>query len=225
MFTANPNRRSRRRLMAPVAVVLLACGLLVGTVGGAGAAPPPWAGPPFGGADPDPAIGVCCAWNADIADGITYSVAGAPSEDLEGAIEAGVEAWDTAIGGLTLTRDDASPEVTIQFKPSGGNVQGSARRSFDGAGFITSVAIKISAKSFGEANDLATIQQIVTHEFGHALGAGHANTGGFMMSPSLSSGSTVITACDVAAVAAAQHWYVVEGDTDPHSPHDSSVPC
>ena len=218
----------RRRVGAGLVGLMLALGVLGWTGAPAGAKRPP---PPSSAPD----IAVCCAWDTKITDGITYSIVGTTDTSLLNAIDRGVQAWVSGQGSvvvgqsrsLQLTRVDPNQgaEVTISFKPSGGNVQGSTRRSADGAGFIDSVSIRISAKAFGAPNTPAEVQQITTHEFGHALGADHANAPGFMMSPTLTGGSTTITACDARAVETAENWYLNTSSSTPAAPLESSVAC
>ena len=218
----------RRRVGAGLVGLVLGLAVL-GSAGAPAVAKPP-APPPT-----TAAIAVCCAWNANITDGITYSISGTTDSTLFNSIDAGVQAWINGQGSvvtgqsrqLQLTRVDPGQgaEVAISFRPSGGNVQGSTRRGFDSSGFISSATIRISAKAFGTPNTPAAVQQITTHEFGHALGADHANTTGFMMSPSLSGGSTTITSCDANAVETADNWYLNTSSSTPAAPPASSVAC
>jgi hypothetical protein len=57
------------------------------------------------------------------------------------------------------------------------------------------------------------------------LGADHANTTGFMMSPTLTGGSTTITACDAGAVETAENWYLNTASSAPAAPPAPSVTC
>lgn len=224
----------RRRVGAGLVGLVFGLGLL-GSAGAPAIAKPP-APPPT-----TAALAVCCAWDTKIVDGITYSISGTTDTTLLAAMDHGVQAWinnavapngqgSVVVGQnrqLQLTRVDPGQgaEVTISFRPSGGNVQGSTRRGFDSSGFISSVSIRISAKAFGAPNTAAAVQQITTHEFGHALGSDHANTGGFMMSPALSGGSPTITSCDAAAVETAENWFLNTTSSTPAAPPEPSVTC
>jgi Matrixin len=169
-------------------------------------------------------IDVCCAWNTKITDGITYSIS-APTTDITNNIAAAIEEWEAAVPGLTLNPVATRGEVTVKYKRGGGQVQGMAKRSFDRAGFVTSVSINASGSAFGDPNEPAIVAQIVKHEFGHALGANHADGDSTLMSPTVSGGSTTITKCDADAVEAAEHWFLVDQDSTPHQPHAASVFC
>jgi hypothetical protein len=224
----------RRRVSASLVGLVLGLGVL-GSAGAPAVAKPP--APPA----TTTTIAVCCAWDTKILEGITYSISGTTNATLLGAMDHGVQAWinnavapngqGSVVVGTTrqlhLIRvaPGQGAEVTITFKPSGGTVQGSTRRGFDSSGFISSVSIRISAKAFGTPNTAAAVQQITTHEFGHALGADHASTGGFMMSPTLASGSPTITSCDASAVETAENWYLNTTSSTPTAPPASSVTC
>lgn len=204
------------RLEMGMIVRRLGVALFAGAVALASAAAPV-------GAQPATKIDVCCAWNNKIADGITYSVS-APTAEIADAVAAAIEQWELAVPGMVLNRvSGKGAEVTVKYKRGGGQVQGQARRSFDGAGFITLVSINISGSAFGNPNEPAIVAQIVKHEFGHALGANHADGDGRLMSPTVSAGSPTITQCDEDAVVAAQHWFLV--DPPQHRPHVTSVAC
>lgn len=176
------------------------------------------------GAAPATKIDVCCAWNTKITDGVTYSIS-APSTDIANNVAAAIEEWETALPGLRLNQVAGRGEVTVKYKRGGGQVQGMAKRSFDRAGFITSVSINVSGSAFGNPNEPEIIGQIVKHEFGHALGANHADGDGVLMSPTVSGGSPTITACDAQAVEEAEHWFLVDHVSTPHQPHVTSVSC
>jgi hypothetical protein len=173
-------------------------------------------------ADAATEIDVCCAWNLKLSDGeLTYKISGASGATLA-LMEAAVEDWDTATD-ITLTpvtgREKA--DIEIKFKKGGGAIQGQALRKFDAGGFINSVTINVSGMAFGGPSE---VHQITMHEVGHALGAGHANGDGVLMSPTVSGGVDAITACDVDAVRAAQKWWV-DHALVPAAPSATSVAC
>lgn len=167
---------------------------------------------------------VQAAWNSQLSDGeLTYKVS-APDSATQTAIQSATEDWDTNLP-LSLSPTTAkTPNISIKFKKGGGQIQGLARYSFTN-GFISHVDISISGQAFGSQNSLDIIKQITRHEVGHALGLGHADFSGDLMSPSLSNGWPFITQCDIDGVFAAQHWKLVDGSSVAHPPHVSSVSC
>lgn len=176
-------------------------------------------------ASPD-SIAICCAWNSNLDDGdLTYKISGGDT-DVQEIVRIAVEEWEAAVVGLTLTEvtGRTKPNVDIKFKRGGGMVQGQALRSFDNQGFVTAVKINISGKAFGDPNEEDTVAQIGKHEFGHALGLGHADFAGDLMSTSVSAGTGDISDCDVDGVLEANHWKLVDATT-PHAPHVTSLSC
>lgn len=176
-------------------------------------------------ADTATKIDLCCAWGTGILDGITYKVSASDAATRVG-VSAAIQNWDQgSTAGLTLTEvfGKTPAEVSIKYKPGGGNIQGLARRTFDASGFIKGASISVSGKAFGVDNPEAVRDQIVMHEFGHALGLNHADGDGVLMSTTVTAGSQSITTCDRSAVLAADDWFF-DGGTTPQQPAASS-PC
>ncbi len=186
-------------------------------------------------AQPD-SIAICCAWNASLNDSnsngvpdLAYSIAGGATTD-QNTVNAAVQDWAAqtynghSLELIPVSASTKTANVTITLKSGGGVIAGSTKWRFDGNGFITSVTIQISLKSFGSPNDQATIGEIAKHEFGHALGLNHADFSTDLMSPVLN-GVTAISACDVNGVVVAQAWKFVSNSTTPAAPSASSVTC
>lgn len=173
------------------------------------------------------ALDVCCAWNATLDDGLSYSISGGSQADRD-TVAAAVEAWETAVGGglvLNPVAAGTGEDIKITLKKGGGVIAGLAKRNFDRSGFMKSATISVSLKAFGAANDQAIIGEVTRHEVGHALGLGHADEAcDDLMNPTVG-GNSAISSADVAGVKAAQHWKLVDGGTAPHKPHVPTVGC
>jgi hypothetical protein len=206
-----------KRLLFFVAAVSLVCG-------------PQLLGAVPAGANPD-SLAVCCAWDAALAtNNLNYTITGGDAT-AQSEVSNAVQAWVTALSGqtkdpFTMTRVfTRTADIDIRFKEGGGQVQGDTFRSFDRSGFIDHVRILISGKAFGTPNNAALIDQIAKHESGHALGLGHADFNGDLMSTTLSGGSDTISSCDVNGVLTAEHWRFVDGSSTPAPPSATSVSC
>jgi hypothetical protein len=170
-------------------------------------------------------LNICCAWNEALVDGdLTYKISGGDAA-ARAVVRGAVEDWDVALVlSLTEVVGKTKANITIQFKTGGGRIAGMALRHFDGEGFISSGKITISGSAFGSSNNTETVAQISRHEVGHLLGLGHSNSFGDLMDPVIGPVDQ-ISACDVAGVFEASHWYLVDGAASLHSPHVSVISC
>ena len=178
-------------------------------------------------ADAGNSISICCAWNDKLSDGIlTYKISGG-DDAAKNAVRNAIEEWDTTLTGIQLDEitGKTKADVEVHFKQGGGMIAGQALRKFDANGFITSVRIQISGSAFGTENNVAIVEQIAKHEFGHALGIGHANFDPDLMSTTVQSGTGTISTCDINSVIAANHWKLVDPEIGLHAPHVNHVHC
>jgi predicted Zn-dependent protease len=175
-------------------------------------------------------IDVCCAWSSDaLADGVlTYKISGGSATFQERAA-LGVENWEV-FGDLTFEPvfGNTKADITIKITNGGGPfVAGQTGLKFRldhaaSAFFIKAASITVfGARSDADGDD---IEEITAHEFGHALGVGHANEAGFLMSTSLEEiPAPNPTACDIDAVEAANEWYFE--NLPPAPPSVEQVEC
>ena len=210
-----PERSSPRRRTPVLRVVLVLTALV-------------WTQFPFGGARAEggQALALCCAWGKTMEDGnLTYSVAsGDPATDE--VIRGGVREWDDALAALSLTELPAGSKVDVEitFVEDVGRTEGQAVTSFTQRGLIRQVDVEIKGgRAPGNSGGLI---QIAKHEFGHALGLGHANYDGNLMSEAVSPQPSPIPACAVQGVVEANRWKMVEPQARrPQRPQVSEVPC
>ena len=180
------------------------------------------------------AIDVCCAWNSALNNGdLTYKIQGG-TPTVQIAARDGVEEWDGITANLktlTLTEvfGNTKADITIRLKKGGSPfTAGQTNRKLQrlgAAGFKFFVMKGASISIFGaSAGNEADVEKTSAHEVGHALGAGHANAAGYLMSPSLAQfNSSTPTQCDIDAVVAAQNWYFSNARLQP--PNVDHVAC
>jgi hypothetical protein len=187
-----------------------------------------WTQFPLGGgarAEDGQGIELCCAWGRTLADGaLTYSVtAGDPA--TAAVIRAAVHEWDDVLSVSFLEVAAGDPaDVTVSFSEYPGRTEGQAVTSFTQRGLIRRVEITIKGGRAPENS--GGIIQIAKHEFGHALGLGHANFDGTLMSAAVSPEPTPIPACAINGVIEANGWKLGDSPSNrPHAPEVSEVPC
>ena len=90
---------------------------------------------------------------------------------------------------------------------------------FDTAGSIDHVEISISKKSNGRTLDPSLLDHITKHEFGHALGLGHAHFPHSIMYPDVDETLTEISACELDSVVYANHLNSNEDDKEKDNFH------
>ncbi|MGB0028487.1 MAG: matrixin family metalloprotease [Nitrososphaeraceae archaeon] len=174
-------------------------------------------------------IQICCGWGANkiSGEGVTYRIIGGNAM-TEQAVHSAIDDWTRNIEGLRfneLDSSDTNADITLKFNSkfsqdgSVGHMKlankgislkaiapGATRINYNlQNGMITDAVTTISKSIFGDKLDFGTTEQIAKHELGHALGLGHANFNGDLMSPTLNDESTSISKCDIDAVLDANH--------------------
>jgi Matrixin len=184
-------------------------------------------------------IQICCAWNDRLADGIlTYKIKGGNSASQQ-AINKAIEEWNSKITTIKLesTDDNTSADIDIKISSKASQVThdvtsitsghaiadrkniklvqpGEAVISFDASGLITHVDMSISTRALGNSFNTAKLESIAKHELGHALGIGHTDFVGELMSPILTSRTnTSVSECDVNGIAEANQWKLKAEDS------------
>ena len=189
-----------------------------------------WTQFPFGSGDASAEGGrelaLCCAWGRSLDDGnLTYSVTSPDSPSTQ-VIRNAIKDWDSELAALTLSEvGPAGPaDVTIRFTPAEGRTEGQAVTSFTKRGLISKVEITIRG-ALAPANS-GGLGQIAKHEFGHALGLGHTNHEGNLMSPAVSPDPQPVPPCVIQGVIEANRWKMMDPVAKrPIPPRVSQVPC
>ena len=187
-----------------------------------------WTQFPLGGgarAEGGQTLELCCAWGRTLDDGaLTFSVAAADAATAD-VIRAAVRDWDDV---LSVSFNEVAPgqgaDVTMDFTERPGRTEGQAVTSFTQRGLIRRVEITIKGGRAPENS--GGILQIAKHEFGHALGLGHANHDGTLMSEAVSPEPAPIPACAIRGVTEANRWKMVDPESKrPHPPRTATVDC
>ena len=173
-------------------------------------------------------IQICCAWGEKLADGsLTYKISGSDS-DIVQAVRTAIEDWDYKIIGLELdeiNKKKKEADIEVSFEKDGEEIAGQTVNNFNGFGLIDNVEMTISKNAFGRDFDTKTIEQIAKHEMGHALGLGHANFGGNLMTELVNDGTGTIDECEIKSVYEANQWKLKDGSDSAYAPSKYDVEC
>jgi len=198
-----------------------------------------WAGAPARAEGDGRAVAICCAWGNRLSDGVlTYSVSGDDATALS-IVRSAIQAWDEALPELSLTevspggkKRSAKPDISIVYGP--GTADGGETPHATGAQGLTTtylnsrrmvLRVEIGIDGGAAPVNAGAIEQIAKHEVGHALGLGHANWDGDLMSPLVQPTAAPIPPCDVNAVRQANSWKMVDNGRKPKPAPASQMAC
>ena len=185
------------------------------------------------------AVAICCAWGNRMSDGVlTYSVSGDDATALS-IVRSAIQAWDDALPELTLTevasdgkKRSTKPDISIAYGP--GTADGGEAPHATGAQGLTTtylnsrrmvMRVEIGIDGGPSPVNAGAIEQIAKHEVGHALGLGHANWDGDLMSPLVQPTPAPIPLCDINAVRQANSWKMVDNGRRPKPASASQSAC
>ena len=174
-------------------------------------------------------IELCCAWGDSLDDGIlTFSIENGAS-DLAKIVKLAFNDWEKSLDGeieFKYVKEDSDADIEIEFKKGKGKKVGESVIYFDNDEFINFVEIGISKKSYDVTLGVRTLENIVKHEIGHALGLGHANFKDTLMSPNIDEIITEISPCEINSVKYANYWKFIDNEDSPnYNSEDYSFKC
>ncbi|HEY9387979.1 MAG TPA: matrixin family metalloprotease [Nitrososphaeraceae archaeon] len=202
-------------------------------------------------------IELCCAWDGSLGDGeLTYRIIeeedGDDDEDdsdndynsvlkLKNAVIDAVKEWNTKIPTLKLvelsSEEEEEADIEVEFVEGGsGIIAGATMIRYDEDGFINKATITLpkaafyvaySSEIFAVQYNAQKLKEIAMHEMTHALGVGHANFDGDIVSERLNMEQQMvnISKCDIDAVLQVNHWKLVANEGTPYKPAESQVNC
>jgi hypothetical protein len=162
-------------------------------------------------------IDICCTWRNQLEDGIlTYEISNAKPETKE-LVTSAISYWDQNIEGIQFKEANSKKKVDIKisFRNDNGKVAGQTMTNFDSDGFIYNVKMLLAEKAFGKQLNKNVIEYIAKHEFGHALGLGHANFNESLMSSLVYNSFNKISDCERESVKEANKWKLIDNDSSP----------
>lgn len=173
-------------------------------------------------------IELCCTWDDSLNDRVlTFSIKNGGS-DLAKIVKISINDWERLFDGILKFKsvgDESDADIEIEFKNGKGSKVGKTVTHFDKKGFIKFVEISISKKSHDVKLNSHILEQVVKHEFGHALGLGHANFKNTLMSTKIDNIITKVSQCELEAVKYANHWKLIDNSNTPSLLHNDDFKC
>ena len=173
---------------------------------------------------------VCCTWGKSLDDGVlTFHTNNSDHFATDSIVKNSFDQWSSKLGKVKFleVQNASSADVLISFEDKGKKTVGQTTNVLSDKGFIKRVNIRISVNSNEGRIAEDTLNLVLTHEIGHALGLGHSNFHD-LMNPIVNYQNTVITNCEIDAVLLANNWKLVKNLQEPKKPElpiEKTVDC